>query len=102
MLTLRVSHLESKYISSVVDFENAKLESSLRKQKEDLITCLLPRDYGESIGLMIDFVLLFTRLSSKCLLLSKLLELYIKDSLQTIEKISWIFVSIISIKILDD
>lgn len=75
-LSSKVSYLESKYISSVLDFEKAKVEISLLKQKDKLTSILLPRDYGESVGLFLDFVMLFTRLKSKCLLLCGVLQLH--------------------------
>lgn len=75
-LTSKVSYLESKYISSVLDAEKSKLDLSLLQQKDKLLSCLLPSDFGESVGLLLEFVLLFTRLKSKCELLSNAVELH--------------------------
>lgn len=86
MLTSKVSYLEAKYISEALSNEKSKADLSMLKKRDRLITSLLPRDHGESVGLLLDFVILFTRVKSKCDMISNTLQLYHNLNSQSIEK----------------
>ena len=80
--------MKSKYICAYLEAERLKLDLSVLDKKLGLVAELLPKDFQDSVGLLLELMMLFTRLKSKCLLLSKAVELHESLKYQNIGGIS--------------